>query len=68
MRRSACTQVGQRKIFLNGHVGGCAFEGILEQVADDLAALVLRLKGDVRPPSTMLPSSAMNPPVMALKG
>ena len=49
MGRGACTQVGQRKIFLNGHVGGCAFEGILEQVADDLAALVLRLKGDVLP-------------------
>ena len=49
MGRGACTQVGQRKVFLNGHVGSCAFEGILEQVADDLAALVLRLKGDVLP-------------------
>ena len=41
------TQIGQRKVFLDGHVGRGALEGVLKQVADDLAALVLRLKSDV---------------------
>ena len=45
--RGAGTQIGQRKVFLNGHVGCRALERVLKQVADDLAALVLRRKGDV---------------------
>ena len=47
MGRGAGTQIGQRKVFLNGHVGCGALERVLKQVADDLAALVLRLKGDI---------------------
>src|SRR5699024_3111543 len=42
-------QVGQGQIFLNGHVGGGALEGVLEQVADHLAALELGGEGDVLP-------------------
>ena len=42
-------EIGQRKVFLNGHVGGRALEGVLEQVADDLAALILGRKGNVLP-------------------
>ena len=45
----ACPQVSQRQIFFNGHIGGRALERVLEQVADDLAALVLRRKRDVLP-------------------
>ena len=47
--RSACPQVSQRQIFLDGHVGRGALERVLEQMPDDLAALVLRRKGDVLP-------------------
>ena len=47
--RSACPQVSQRQIFLDGHVGCGALERVLEQMPDDLAALVLRRKGDVLP-------------------
>ena len=47
MGRGAGTQIGQCKVFLNGHVGCRALERVLKQVADDLAALVLRLKGDI---------------------
>ena len=45
----SCPEIGQRKVFLNGHIGGRALEGVLEQVADDLAALILRRKGNVLP-------------------
>ena len=45
----SCPEIGQRKVFLNGHIGGRALEGVLEQVADDLAALVLGRKGNVLP-------------------
>ena len=47
--RSACPQVSQRQIFLNGHVGRSALERVLKQMPDDLAALVLRRKGHVLP-------------------
>ena len=47
--RGACPQVGQCQIFLNGHVGRGTLERVLEQMPDDLAALVLRRKGDVLP-------------------
>ena len=47
MGRGAGTQIGQRKVFLNGHVGPRPLERVLKQVADDLAALVLRRKGDI---------------------
>ena len=47
MGRGTGAQIGQRKVFFNGHVGSRALERVLKQVADDLAALMLRLKGDV---------------------
>ena len=47
--RGSCPQVSQRQIFFNGHIGGRALERVLEQVADDLAALVFRRKRDVLP-------------------
>ena len=39
--------IGQGQIFLNGHVGGGAFQRVLEQPPDVFAALVVRLVGDV---------------------
>ena len=42
-------QVGQRQIFLNGHVGRGAFQGILEKAADEFTALEIREIGDVLP-------------------
>ena len=42
-------QVGQSQILLDGHVGGGAPHGVLEQSADPAAAAVSRLIGDVRP-------------------
>ena len=49
MGGGAGPQIGQRKVLLNGHVGGSALERVLKQVSDDLAALVFRFKGDVLP-------------------
>ena len=49
MGGGSCPEIGQRKVFLNGHIGGRALEGVLEQVADDLAALILGRKGNVLP-------------------
>ena len=43
----ATSDIFQRQIFLDGHVGCGALERVLEQMPDDLAALVLRRKGDV---------------------
>ena len=42
-----CAKVGQRQILLDGHVGGRTLERVLEQVADDPAALIFRREGDV---------------------
>ena len=40
-------EVGQGQIFLNGHVGSGAPEGVLEEAAYKLAPLVVRHLGDV---------------------
>ena len=40
-------QVSQGHIFLNGHAGGGAPEGVLKEPANDLAALVVRQEGNV---------------------
>ena len=37
----------QGEIFLDGHMGGAAAHGVLEQAADLPGALILRLEGDV---------------------
>ena len=42
-------QVGQSQILLDGHVGGGALHGVLEQPPQLPAALVLRLEGDILP-------------------
>ena len=42
-------QVGQSQILLDGHVGGGAPHGVLEQPPDPAAAAVGGLIGDVRP-------------------
>ena len=40
-------EVGQRQILFDGHVRGGALERVLEEVADDPAALKFRGEGDV---------------------
>ena len=45
-------QIGQRQIFLDGHAGGGAFQGVLKEPADEFAALVIRKTGDILPVQT----------------
>ena len=40
-------EIGQGQVFLNGHVGGGAFQGVLEHPADEFAPLIVRQPGDV---------------------
>ena len=45
-------QIGQRQIFLDGHAGRGAFQGVLKEPADEFAALVIRKTGDILPVQT----------------
>ena len=45
----AGAEIGQRQIFLDGHVGRGALQRVLKHASDVLAALVVGQVGDVRP-------------------
>ena len=42
-----CPHIGKGQVFLNGHIGGGALQGVLEEPADKLAALIIGQTGDV---------------------
>ena len=44
---TGCPHVGQSQIFFDGHIGGCALQGILEQPADEFASFEIRQGGNI---------------------
>ena len=49
MAEPAASSRGEGEVLLDGHAGGAAQHGVLEEAADDLRPLILREEGDVAP-------------------